>query len=654
MPLKFRKPKIMPGQLPLFAPESHWEAEPPERWPDFRSHVKVIGVDCESSDPLLQTKGPGYIRGDAKVCGVALASPDGTKLYLPIAHPEECVDPDQARAYLRHQLGGDQVKCGANLTYDMEALWSEGIELKGPLGDIQIAEPLLDEDRPGGYSLDVLAKAYLGEGKNEGLLADAASAYSVDKKKGMAWIPGRYVGPYAEDDAYKPTKIYEEQLKRLAAEDLLPIFQLEQKLQRVLFKMRLRGVRIDIDRAVDLSRTIQLDEAKLLDKLREEVRIDNPSSSADVGRALRSIGLDVPSTAKGNDSIANEWLKEQNHPVAQLLHKWRTTTKMRRDFIDTLVEDNVNGRIYSNWHQLRDFDDDAGKARGTRSGRIAASKFNLTQVPSRDEYWGPLIRKLFIADEGMHWVKGDISQQEPRILLHFAYLMEFPGAAEARQRYLDDPSTDYHQLVADLILERTGQTLARRPAKDINLGSAYGMGKNKMASKLGVTRAKAEELLTAYHEGVPYVKKIERAASDRAQDKGFITTILGRKRRFDSWEPARYGEGNNAFPIRGLANARNVWPDEPLRRAMTHKALNGLVQGSAADQMKKTLVDLDEAGALPQIQVYDEINGSYDYDESKVRLLKEIMENSVPMTVPFLVSPETGPSWGDTKEWKNG
>jgi DNA polymerase I-like protein with 3'-5' exonuclease and polymerase domains len=634
-------------QLPLFLPDSSWQPLPPSEWPDFRSHAKIIGVDTETHDPNLQAMGPGFIRKDAHVCGVSLAAEDGTKIYLPMRHSEDNVDPAQALAYVRHQLAGAQPKCGANLMYDLEALWSEDITINGDLCDIQIAEPMLDEDRKDGYSLEALGRSYLGMGKTESLLDEAANAFGVSSKGGMSVLPGRFVGPYAEDDAFLPIRIFELQQKAMHEDDVYRIFEVEQRLQKVLFKMRLRGVRIDVDRASQLSASIQVEEQALVKRINEmspRFRI-NPDSSDDIGKALRDLGIYAPQTAAGNWSIQNEWLQEQPHEICKLLVEARKMRKMRADFIDKLRDDSVDGRIYSNWQQLRDVDEN-GKSKGTRSGRIAASKFNLTQVPSRDPRWGKLIRSLFIADEGLEWCKCDYSQQEPRIQLHFAYLRGFKGAAEARQRYIDDPATDYHQMVADLVKERTGKDIGRRNAKDINLGSAYGMGRYKLADKLGVTLEAADEILRAYHGGVPYTKELAEDMTRWAQKRGFIRTILGRRRRFNEWEPGWFNHGERA--VKSEAEAREKWGSN-IQRAYCHKALNGSVQGSAADQIKVAIIQLDDAGLCPQVQVYDEINGSYG-DRQQMKQVAEIMSNAIPMEVPFLVEPEVGPSWGETKE----
>jgi DNA polymerase-1 len=324
---------------------------------------------------------------------------------------------------------------------------------------------------------------------------------------------------------------------------------------------------------------------------------------------------------------------------------------MRSDFIEGFIIDlNVNGRLHAQWHQLREYDDEGGRSKGTRSGRISSSKPNLTQIPARDPKWGKLIRSLFIADEGGFWTKADYSQQEPRVLLHFAYLMKLEGAAEARQHYIDDPDMDYHSLVNTLIMNKTGKDIGRKKAKGINLGSVYGMGKHKMAAQLGVTLEVAEELLKAYHEGIPYAKLLETACIERIHQRGFIKTILGRKRRFKEWEPTEWARKMGTRPVKSKEEAERLWGKGQVSRAHAHKALNSLVQGSAADQMKQALIMMDAEGIAPQVTIYDECNATY-FDHAQVRRMQEIMESAIPeFTIPFTAAPDIGPSWGEVKE----
>lgn len=642
-------------QLPLFDVPSSWEL--PTEFPDL-SYAKYIGIDVESRDENLLTRGPGFIRGDANVVGISLATESGFKIYLPFGHalgPQ--LQRDFVIEYVKAQVSRpNQTKVGANLMYELEALNSLGIEMKGPLADIQIAEPLLDEEKPGGFSLDALSWDYLGEGKTEELLQEAADNWGLDKKRNLWMMPPKYSGEYAEDDAYFPILILQKQLKRLDEEGLMPVWELESKLLPVLWKMRRHGVRVDLERAERLAKEITLDENKMLAEIRDQVGIQvDPWSSKSLAVAFDKMGLQhyirrtKPTTnyPNGQPSFTNDFFKEmaQHHPTCQLLLDYRNTCKMRRDFIEGLIIGfNVNGRLHPQWHQLRQDDED--RANGTKTGRVASSKPNLTQIPSRHPVWGPRIRSLFIADEGGKWCKHDFSQQEPRLTVHFAYLKGYGGAAEARQRYIDDPATDYHQLTADLVEQKSGQAIGRRNAKDINLGSAYGMGKYKLADKLGVSLETAETILQAYHQGVPYVKQLEKRCMELVHAQGFIRTFLGRKRRFNSWEAEDFNK--RSFPIRDHDEAVARWGK--VVRAYAHKALNAMIQGTAADQTKTAIVMLDEEGLTPQIQVYDELNQTIYDDEAPWRI-KEVMETALPgLTVPHLADPDVGPSWGEVEE----
>lgn len=652
-----------PRQLPMFVPHSDWKPLDPADWPDFHAS-EYIGVDTETDDPNLEKEGPGFIRGDAAMVGFSLADESGRSIYLPINHIEGNVDKEQALRYFRTQMTYSGIKVGANIMYDLESCWSENVEIKGKLADIQVAGPLLDEDRPGGYSLHELSLQYLGHGKTEDLLREAENVYSLETKKGMRWLPPKFVGPYAEADALDPIRILEHQLVELNDENLDYIWELESKLTRVLFEMRLRGVRVDLDEAERLSKQIRAREELLYKSMRDEISQNfNPLAHHNIGKILTKRGHFVPRTKstkahpEGQHSISVEYLETLTYDqFAKDLAEWRTINKMRSDFIDGgILEKNVRGRLYSNWHQLREFDDTGKgkKAKGGRGGRIMASKFNLTQIPRRDPVWGPEIRKCFLADSGKKFWKCDYSQQEPRGLLHFAVMANAPGAQEALQRYLQDPNIDYHQMTADLCSEKSGRLIVRDQAKPINLGLAYGMGEDKLASTLGIPVEEARILLRIYHEGVPYVKYLERMAMQRAEGRGFVTTILGRKRRFNLWEPRYFNKVKGdvpTYPIRDLERAYELWGRDNVRMAWAHKALNGVIQGTAADQTKAALVKLYDEGLMPQIQVYDEINGSYDTPEQAYKV-KLIMENAIPMKVPFLVKPEVGSSWGSTSKY---
>lgn len=644
-------------QMAMFAPESHWT--PPTELPDL-GRAKIIGIDVEGKDPNLQKRGPGYIRGDARAVGISLAADeDGPRMYLPFGHEGGGnMDKDRVVEYVKAQVGRDtQIKCGANLMYEFEALASLGIEMKGPVADIQVAEPLLDEDKEGGYSLEVLGWQYLQRGKNERVLQKAATEFGLDPKKDLWRMHSKYVGEYGIDDAWMPISILKQQLVKLDEEKLMDVWKLESDLLPVLWKMRARGIKVDLDYAQLLGAEMQSEENAVLAMIWNETgyKVD-PWSSKSLAILLNQMGMGFhiqytePTKAHpgGQPSFKNEWFLKMapEHPVFEWLKNFRVMNKMRRDFVEGLIlEHNVNGRLHPQWHQLRQDDED--RENGTRTGRIASSKPNLTQIPIRDPIWGKKIRKAFVADTGGKYCKNDFSSQEPRILLHFAYLKRYPGAAEARQRYLDDIRTDYHQMTADLIYERTGRLLERRPAKDINLGSAYGMGFWKLAAKLGLEPNEARELLKVYHEGVPYVKKLETRFMELVQHQGFVRTILGRKRRFKMWEPRDWERKKGARAVSSKELAIQMWGND-IERADAHKALNAVCQGSAADQTKTAIIELDRAGLCPQIQVYDEL-GQTIFEPEDAQRIQHIMEHAIEFEVPHLAEPSVADSWGEAK-----
>jgi DNA polymerase-1 len=650
----------MPNQLPLFAPPVKWKAPEPADWPDF-SGAEYLGLDTETEDPHLVKKGPGFIRGDASVIGVSLADENGRKIYLPIGHVEGNVaDRDQAIRYVRDQLKRhDQKKVGANLHYDMESLWSLGVEVNGPLCDIQIAEPLLDEDKVGGYTLEALSAQYLGYGKREDELRRAAADYRVDPKKHMKYMPAGYVGEYAEADAENAVLIFMEQVEAMKADDVWGIFsEVEQPLQRVLFKMRLQGVRVDLDRAERLAKEARAKEERLYREIVSDAGFAvNVYSGNQVARYLLKKGISVPRTMPtancpdGNYSVKDEWLQSVDDPAAGLIRSYRKTVKMRKDFIEGMIlKNNVRGRVHSQWNQLRKSKDEDGggdDTQGTRSGRIAAANENLTQIPARDPEWGPPIRSCYVGEVGQKWTKLDYSSQEPRIMLHFAYIMGLEGAAETRQKYIEDPSISFHKITQQIIIDRTGKDIGYRPAKDINLGRAYGMGVEKLARKLGVDREDAVEILRTYDQGVPFVSKLNDKCKARVEERGFITTILGRKRRFNTWEK-RGSFGYGAHPPTDYDSAVRLWGKANVVRSGLNKALNALVQGSAGDQTKRAIVLMDAEGYLPLVQVYDEIGISL-VDPRDMRRVQHIMEHAIDITIPVEAGPDCGPSWGEVK-----
>lgn len=527
---------------------------------------------------------------------------------------------------------------GANNQYDMEGLWSLGVEWKCKWLDVQLIEALIDEEQIS-YALNTLCVKYLGKCKDESLLNEAARAHGVDPKGGLWKLHAKYVGPYAEFDAACCLKILDEQLKEIQAQDLKQIFELEHKLLPIIFQMRLNGIKIDMDVAKSLSADLKVQEDDLRIELIRDVGRDidvwsNPQLASLCGQR----NIQFPRTLKGNPSFTADWIRSFSDPTIQLISEIREVNRMRQTFVDDWVFGNlINGRIHPQWRQIASDDG------GTRTGRMAASNPNPQQVPAakrRNGQPNPIgkkIRSMFIADDG-DWLKGDYSQQEPRILTHFAAICGFTGAVLARLAYQTNPEMDFYQFM----VEAAG--INRRMAKDMYLGRCYGMGKKKLAMKINKPLDECENILRDFDEKVPFVKEIADKCMQLANTRGYVRTLCGRRRHFNLWEPSEYGKMGYGEPPLRKEEAEKKW-GKSLKRSNAHKALNALIQGSAADMMKSAIILMwEEMGKVPYITVHDELGVGVQSPE-EVSQIKHIMEHCVEMTVPVGVEIEVGKTW---------
>ena len=309
--------------------------------------------------------------------------------------------------------------------------------------------------------------------------------------------------------------------------------------------------------------------------------------------------------------------------------KIRELDKAHSTFIDTIVKHAHNGRIHADIRQLK------GETGGTVTGRLSMSNPNLQQVPARDKELGPMIRSLFLPEKGEKWCSADFSQQEPRILTHFAYRSRYEGVDPIAEAFIAGEA-DFHQEVANLA------GIDRKTAKTIGLGIMYGMGKGKLADQLGVDVAEAGEILMRFNTYAPFVRQMADTVMRSATTRGYIKTLLGRRCHFDMWEPRQYGTGR---PMK-YKEAMHEYNGD-IKRAFVYKALNKLIQGSAADMTKKAMLDCYNASYTPLLQVHDELVFSVSSKE-EVKALTEIMENAVKLEVPNKVDAEIGKNWGDS------
>lgn len=682
----------MSAQLPLFKPESTWKVPNlnnlPQDWGSAR-----VGFDLETRDDYLKTLGPGVRRG-GYIAGYAFAIEDGPRFYLPVAHGDGAnLDHDQVKAYLRNvfkTFNGTLV--GANLGYDLDYLWAAGIETPNVkwYRDVQVADPLINELNTS-YSLESIAARHGLPGKDESLLNDALLSYGYKGRnaKGGIWaLPAELVGPYGEQDAALPLSILRRQERIIDQDELQEVFDLESKVLPILVKMRQRGVAVSTDRLDQIETWARSEQQKAIDAANSLIttRLDfsDITKTAVIAKVLIDLGIDLPKTATGKDSVTSAVLDSLEHPVGEHLRRAKKMSTLRTTFIQGVRDHLINGRIHATFNQLRrQKDNGSGETEGAAYGRLSSASPNLQNQPARDPEIGPMWRSIYLPDEGKLWASMDYSQQEPRMAVHFAVKAgarllgnrAHAAAMEAANRYQNDPKTDFHDMMTrmvhgDDVLEREGKDAFkqyRKYCKNIYLGLSYGMGGAKLCRDLGlptvwriswkkegerrasnkdyeerqeaIERMNAgrksgfdvrmweaagrdgQSLMDKFDYEVPFIRTMAKVCEAQATKAGFIKTLSGRRCH---------------FPV--LENGEYDW---------THKAFNRLIQGSSADQTKAALVAMEENGIQIQLQIHDECTFSAASHE-EAEFAGEIMRTVVPLIVPSKVDVETGPSWGES------
>ncbi len=615
-------------QKPLFAPQTEWL--PPEDFPDLSKHDE-IAIDLETKDPNLNTRmGSGSVVKAGDVVGISLAV-TGWSGYYPIAH-EGGGNMDRAKVlkWFQGVLSTPATKIFHNAMYDVCWIRALGLSINGKIVDTMIASALVDENQMR-YDLNSCAKRYTGKTKSETELYAAARDWGVDAKAEMYKLPAIYVGAYAEKDAELTLELWQELKKEILHQDLNSIFELETELFPCLIDMRFLGVRVDVEAAHKLKKQLLEQEKECLQLVKKETQVDVQIWAArSIAQVFEKLRLPFDRTEKTNSpSFTKNFLQNHPHPLVKRIARAREINKAHTTFIDTILKHNYKGRIHAEINQLR------GDNGGTVTGRFSYSNPNLQQIPARDKELGPAIRSLFIPEEGHTWGCFDYSQQEPRLVVHYATLQNLYGVDEVMEAYKKGDA-DFHTIVADMA------EIPRSQAKTINLGLFYGMGKNKLQAELGVSKEKADELFKQYHNKVPFVRQLMDNVMQRSQDRGQIRTLLGRLCRFHLWEPNQFGIHKALPHDQALAEH-----GPGIKRAYTYKALNRLIQGSAADMTKKAMIELHKEGITPHIQVHDELDVSVSDNGKRI---KEIMENAVSLEVPNKVDYECGPNWGNIKE----
>ncbi len=604
----------------------------PTEFPSMKGR-DVVAIDLETCDTDLKKMGPGWPRKVGDVIGIAISSGDFTA-YYPIAHEGGGnMDRSIIIEYIKEICEDESIqKVFHNAQYDIGWLSVLNIEVKGYIHDTMIAAALLNENRYS-FTLNSMVSEYLGEFKNESLLKAKAEELGIDPKAEMYKLPAEFVGEYAEADARLTWRLHERLISEIEKEDLFKVYDVECRLIRVIFNMTKRGVRVDMDRALALKKKLLVKEKNYLKRIKDITGSDVQVWAArSVAQAFDNVNLEYPRTALGAPSFTQTFLDTHAHELPRMITKARVLNKLQGTFVDGISKYIHNGRLHAHINQIR------GDSGGTVTGRFSMYAPNLQQMPIRNEF-GSELRKIFIPEQSEYWLSADYSQQEPRILTHFAVLNKNEGATEVQEAFVK--GLDFHKQTAEMA------GIDRKLAKTIGLGVMYGMGYKKMAVDLDISPMEAKEMLKEFRSKVPFMQGMLEAVMNRANQVGSIRTYLGRRCKFDLFEPAWYDPGvfHKALPH---DEATTKWGGS-IKRAGTYKALNRLIQGTAADQTKKAMVDIyEQLGIIPLIQVHDELNCSVKSDK-EAKEIKNIMETCIDLKVPSNVDYKMKDNWGDAK-----
>ena len=646
--------------------------------------VHTVAVDIETWDPGLKTKGLGAVRGEGFITGVAVATGKDTA-YFPLNHSDidpEKIDQDQIWKVLNDRIFQNEkiTKVFHNAMYDV--CWIRAVTgkmMKGRLVDTMIAASVIDENRFK-YSLDSLSKDYLNDTKYKYDLQNKTLEWSggmvKDPMSNMHKLPASIVKDYAKQDVDLTLKLWNLFNKKLdevlytrvnedgSKEDKTcrQIFELETKLFPCLVDMKFKGVKIDVEKATAFGKhlTKRRDQVVQAIKNKTGVKIDL-WASASIKVLLEKLDIkDYKVTPKSKmPQLPKDYLKTHKNKCLRMIAKAREYDKTVNTFIDGLLGYVHKGRIHADINQIRS---DQG---GTVTGRFSMSNPNLQQIPSKG-FIGRKMRELFTPEDGCVWGSFDYSQQEPRIVVHYAIKLGLPGTTDLKNEF-NKEDADFHQIVADMA------KISRTQAKTINLGLFYGMGKLKLQAELGLDRMGAKKLFDEYHAKVPFVRQLSQDLIEFASDNRLLFTLHDRFCRFDKFESTdkHWNNETNRFdpvPLYTEEKAKQAYQAEVTEKykddkipadymkhfdrhyvpAFTYKALNRLIQGGAADMTKKAMVDLYEKGILPQIQIHDELCLSIK-DDKQAMEVKETMERAIPLEVNNKTNYKHGKNWGTIK-----
>ena len=587
----------------------------------IEENEKIVAFDCETTS--LDTL-------NTQLVGFSLSSQAGKGIYVPLYTSNlfenlDFIPQDKALEQIARLFNNPQVTVILhNGKFDYKVLRSNGIKINNnkvscKLVDTMIAEWLLNSDKTGknSYSLEYLAETKLG-------LKGIEYEDLVPKGQTFADLPVEKAYPYAAEDADFTFQLWQKLEPQLKSQNLYELFtSTEMRLMPLLAEMEIQGIHLDSQTLYDYNKELTIGIEDIQNKIYSTVghafNIASPKQLQEVLFTER--GLKPTKKTKTGYSTDTSVLEELAlyDPVPKMILEYRELAKLQSTYVETLpTMCDKNERIHTDFIQT-----------GTATGRLSCREPNLQNIPVRNEA-GRKIRSAFTATPGTILISADYSQIELVVLAHLSQDKNMCNAFIS--------GTDVHKATAALIFgvpqeEVTPQM--RRTAKTINFGVIYGMSAFRLANDLGISRTQAAEFIENYFKTYSSVNDFINSTIQKTEETGFVQTIFGRKRHIAN------------------INSKNKLEKSSAERM----AVNTPVQGSAADIVKKAMLDVSKAleeentQAKLILQVHDELlvecPDNPQTIEKTISIIKEKMENAVKLNVPLKVSIEYGKNWGE-------
>ena len=573
--------------------------------------INEIYLDCE-------TNGLKWWEGDRPI-GLAVGWVEGQQFkskYLPFGHRgggnlgEELV-----KRWATRELRGKRIT-NLNSKFDNHNMYEWGVDLESQgcvWSDVAHYAALLDDHRKR-FSLERLSQDFLGEGKEE-----------IDAPTRMAEYHAGEVASYACTDVRLVHKLKEVMWPKLTGEGLQRVRQLEDDIIYPVCEMERNGSPLNMELLTRWKTELESKFQAMLWTVFKDygVRIDSFTAPTDLLKLFKKLRLPVSRTEKGQASFSGDVLKGIDHEVGDFLLRGQKLNNLLTKYIYPYLEvAGSTGILRYHLHQLRS---DEG---GTVSGRFSSTDKNIQQVlavEKQQDNYGPgyIIRELFIPEEGKKWVSADADQIEYRLFAHYS------RSKKILSRYDADPTVSFHRIVEEMI-RPFKPDIAYKSVKNLNFAKIYGAGLKKIAEMLGLERSESDRFVRIYDREFPEAAALLQEAKNIATRRGYVKTILGRRCRFPK--------------------------TIPLEDRRIHKALNGVIQGSAADEMKLKLIELHRerknTGLKLRLTNHDEACG--DGEDGTCEAVREVLNAQIlDVRAPLLWSVDAGPHWAACDEKYN-